>query len=969
MLPLSYWEHSRCPRPSILLGGYVGLTLLFDIAHTRTSWLVADDFQGSLYARFFTISVAVKALILLLESQRKMRWVKWNVKEHSPEEAYGLFGLGVYAWLNRLFARGHSGVLALDDLYPLDSGLTTEALYPRLDNQLQSPKYRTRKYSLAVALAKALVIPWLLPIAPRIALIAFRFAQPFFMETLLKYLQAAQLPDGANSNIGYGLIGASAFIYVGAAVSSALYNYYRQRALYMVRACLASVIYQKTTETKSTASNDGAALTLMSTDVERVIRGFLTVHELWSGLIEVAIGSWLLQRQLGSAFLVPLITILIVALLIAQTSKYSGRRQRVWMEVVQKRVGLTATTISTMKGLKTIGFVDRVFDMIQPLRVGEIRAGNRWRIVILLSAVLSNGPMTLTPVLTFAVTSNTLDTTTIYTSVAYIYLLVQPFSALFQMLPQLVAAFACLDRIQDFIHAEPRVDYRRFLCATEFSTQNTPPNGLNQGDSTSHTTSGATVAEKLSPRVAATVVNGNFGWSADKMSLKNVNATIGLGRLTMIVGPVASGKSTLCHSLLGEVPHASGEVTIYGGHRKGIGFCEQTPFLLNASLKENIVGFSTFDQSKYDQIIEATRLDVDISLMPSGHDTQIGSNGIMLSGGQKQRVSLARALFLESDLVIFDDILSGLDSNTEEQVFSRVFGPGGILRRRGSTVLLCTHSARHLPAADHIMALGPDGTLIEAGSFHELMKNNKYVQSLGVRGTSSERAKFGSELGKDRAELAGQFQGASEPKPKLLSQKLDKARQTGDWKVYSHYFGMVGKPTLLFLIASGILRAFGDNFSTIWIGFWSENKLSRDNSFYIGIFALLGTSQLLWLFLGGILVLIKAVIRTGTELHKSALQAVLTAPLDFLTNSDIGTITNLFSQDMTLVDNELPVGFFEISFVPFKLIGMAIVIAVATPYLASGYPVLVLILYVLQKFYLRTSRQLRFLDLEAKSPL
>lgn len=1016
MLALSYAEHSRSPRPSILLNAYVLLTLLFDIAQTRTSWLVAANLQDAIFARLFTSSVVAKAFLLLLEAQRKSRWVRWDASEHSPEESNGLFGLSVYSWLNRLFLRGYRTVLSLEDLYPLDPSMGTDTLFPKFQRQIYSPSYRPARFALAKALARALAVPWLLPIAPRVALIAFKFMQPLFLERLLGYLQESQATDEPNHNIGYGLIGAALLIYVGMAVFGAFYQYYKFRVLYMVRVCLASAIYKKTTEAKLTAGSDGAALTLMSTDVERVVRGFYAIHELWSSMIEVGIGCWLLQRHLGAAFVAPIVTILICTLGITWISGYSAKRQREWMGVIQKRVGLTTTAISTMKGLKITGMVGHVADTIQSLRAADIKAGNRWRIVLLLTAMIAIAPQALSPVFTFAVTSSTLDTTTIYTSMSYLLLLAAPLSMLLQTFPGLVASFTCLTRIQNFLEADTRVDYRKFAYpgsgvlkpSGDESSTDSAYERIERADGIAvgilKTSKLATTASEKqepitevhnaaecleTPTLAVRISNGSFGWTAGKMSLSDINATIPASKLTMVVGPVASGKSTFCYALLGEMPYSSGEVTWtldeFGSAPKsgrkqgrgcggGVGFCEQNPFLLNATLKENIIGFSSLDQSKYDAIIDATRLGIDVSQMPSGHDTRIGSNGIMLSGGQRQRVSLARALYLESNFVVFDDILSGLDSDTETEVFNRVFGPDGILRRRGATVVLCTHSIRHLPTADHILALSPDGRLIEEGSFQDLMQNQMYIQSLGVEASDSDSSKSGSNIededgGNPRPSDSSQPMGKKSEKPKVLAHHLDKARQMGDWRVYSHYFGAVSKSMLLVILITGILYGFGDNFSTIWMGYWAADTLSRDNSFYIGIFGLLRTSQVIWIGLSGVAILISLVTLTGTALHKNALRTVITAPLSFFTNTDTGIVTNLFSQDMTLIDGELPYSLLNMSFIPFSLVGVACVIAVATPYLASSYPVLVFILYMLQKFYLRTSRQMRLLDLEAKSPL
>ncbi|KAL4807422.1 P-loop containing nucleoside triphosphate hydrolase protein [Aspergillus unguis] len=109
----------------------------------------------------------------------------------------------------------------------------------------------------------------------------------------------------------------------------------------------------------------------------------------------------------------------------------------------------------------------------------------------------------------------------------------------------------------------------------------------------------------------------------------------------------------------------------------------------------------------------------------------IGYHGVDLSGGQKQRVSLARALYLHSDFLVLDDVFSGLDADTEEQVFQQVFGPNGLLRERSTAVVLCIHSVRRLPAFDYVIVL-QIGTVIEQGGFDDLLARPGYIQHFGL---------------------------------------------------------------------------------------------------------------------------------------------------------------------------------------------------------------------------------------------
>lgn len=907
--------------------------------------MITNSIQSA-QARLFTASIAVKVIVLCLESLPKTKWIYWDAAEHSPEESSSFFSLGVYFWLNKLFLRGYRGVMDLDDLYPLDAGMAAEKLYARFSQKVRPVRYiKDPKFALLKDLCRTLAGPFLAPVAPRVALIAFKYCQPIFIDTMLRFLQSPE--DPSTKSHGYGLIGACFLIYAGIAVSHAFYGYYTQKAMYMIRGCLGAAVFSKTTETKLTGTDDSAALTLMSTDVERILVGAHVAHELWANTIEVAIGCLLLEQKLGVAFVSPIVIIAICAVSMTWVLRNVGRRQSLWMAKIQNRVGLTANTISHMKLYKISGITGPVADLVQRLRVDEIKVGNSFRGLLITAALLGFTPIAISPVITFAFTSESLGVNTLFTSLSYIILLCSPLINMFQSLPQVFTAVTCSARIQSYLIAESHIDNRLrddpegFACGSEKDDPNFTED----------------------QQAAFSIVNGSYGWGGEKMTLNNINTSIPAHRLTVVVGEVASGKSTFCKVLLGEVPVFSGRVTAHFPSSQ-IGYCEQTPFLYNATFKDNIIGHFPFDQKRYDEIIEATMLNTDARLLPQGHYTKIGSNGIMLSGGQKQRVSVARALYSEADVMIFDDILSGLDNDTEAELFRRVFGPGSLTRRRNVTVVICTHSVRHLPTADHIIALGDGGTVIEQGTFRDLMNSGKYVKSLGIRHNDSSTPSETDETENTDAVIA------TTPSFKADEAAVeDRTRQQGDWSIYTHYFSSVSTTSAIVLVICGILCGASHNLSTVWLRFWSENTFDKPTSFYVGIFALLRVGYLVFLLGNATSTVIFMTASAGTDLHKRAITTVVTAPLKFFTTTDSGIVTNLFSQDMTLLDNELPLALTNFTLDMFDTIGITCVIASATPYLAIGYPFLLVILYFVQKFYLRTSRQVRILDLEAKGPL
>ena len=219
MIALSIIDHSRSPRPSVLLNVYLSVTLLLDAAQARTLFLSADGKIEITYSSLFCAAIALKALILLLEAKQKTPWVHWDEKEHSPEETSGVFSIGVFFWLNKIFMLGYRKVLSVDDLYPLDKALDSRALHNHFSSEMDYSRLKGDKFGLVKVLTRTLAVPLLIPILPRLALLGFTISQPLFMERLLNYLSQPTL----DPNVGFGFIGATFFIYSGIAISTAFY--------------------------------------------------------------------------------------------------------------------------------------------------------------------------------------------------------------------------------------------------------------------------------------------------------------------------------------------------------------------------------------------------------------------------------------------------------------------------------------------------------------------------------------------------------------------------------------------------------------------------------------------------------------------------------------------------------------------------------------------------------------------------
>jgi len=300
----------------------------------------------------------------------------------------------------------------------------------------------------------------------------------------------------------------------------------------------------------------------------------------------------------------------------------------------------------------------------------------------------------------------------IFAILAIISLVSSPISQLISCLSNSLASVACFDRIQEYLMEEEINDSRSNLSQFQESTgsKDTTRSPLSplielveMKQESSKLASNPNVVD---------IKDGSFTPAGEHNPvLYKINISIRRSLCTMIVGPVGSGKTTLLKVILGEISLSEGSIQI---ERNQIAYCNQTPWLRNISIQDNILGPNTSDDSWYTTVIRACALEKDIALLPNGDKTLVGSGGVALSGGQKHRVvrahsilkinishtnyekALARAVYSRKPLLVLDDVLSALDNSTARSVFGRLLSKEGLLRSMGVTVILATHSGKLL---------------------------------------------------------------------------------------------------------------------------------------------------------------------------------------------------------------------------------------------------------------------------------
>lgn len=239
-----------------------------------------------------------------------------------------------------------------------------------------------------------------------------------------------------------------------------------------------------------------------------------------------------------------------------------------------------------------------------------------------------------------------------------------PFLNFVQMLPVLYEGYVSWKRISDFVCLPPH----------------------------RHATIGA-ANKPGNPELVACARDACLGWTAEEAVLTSVTFDLAKGSITVVTGDTGSGKSTLLKTLVGEVNVLAGSVDVFTARTA---FCDQNPFFLpNRTVRDQIIWDRIFDESLYSSVIRCCQLQTDIERWDYGDSLMlVNTAGAPLSGGQRKRLSLARSLYHEPELLILDDVFTGIDADTVGEMRTTLFGTDGFLRKRqGNMAIILSWSS------------------------------------------------------------------------------------------------------------------------------------------------------------------------------------------------------------------------------------------------------------------------------------
>ncbi|OAA60779.1 ABC transporter [Cordyceps fumosorosea ARSEF 2679] len=948
-----YIQHGHAIRSSAVFGLYLAIGTLIDGTKSRSYFLRHLTASGAVAAA----TAAMRLVLLVLEEVPKTKLIiDPELRTISNGEATsGFFSRSLFVFLLPMLRSGYNGILVLDDLSDLGIEFAARGLLLTLSDHWPA-SLRTSANSLFIACCKTWKWALLIILIPRLCLTGFVYSQPFVMRAVITHIGQPY-----SDEMG-GLIGATLTAFGGAALCRAISTHLKNRFIARVRGGLIAQLFDKSYRLKVSEAKKQAAITMMSADYESIAEGIPACVEIPFSIVESSLGIFFLSRFIKLSCFIVFIPLILAPILGHMIGRQTSSAVALWNGEIQKRVAKTSHVLSQLPAIKSLGLGPKMAQYIQRLRVDETRASRKYRVFQAVSLGTSVLVDHLTPVLVVAAGLFThmfgyeIDPNILFPTLGVLTLAKEPLASLVTIYPRAMSMLACFERVQVFLCQDEHQDTRTVLQDLSES-----------GHGTLITSCQYSTLEKAAGQMP--LVMFRFEGVAiaprgsDKPVLTNVDLCIEDGSVTAMFGPTSSGKTTFIQSLLGEAEIMAGRLSIDESVLR-VALCGQDVFLPNTTVRDCIIGACNYDPVWFGIVLRCCKLEADLERLPNGQDYVIGSGGIGLSGGQRQRIGIARSVYARTKVTVFDDSFSALDKKTAMEVLMGLCGPDGLLRAQNCTVILAGYLPECLDVADSLLLLDGEGNIT--------MENHQYkgkvkaqVACLLQQGLLGEK----EHVSVEETETCESSEPLSDTpaRPRGGVEGVDQRRQRGDMRLYMLWINAVGRVSvavfmflMLFVTASD---AFPNIYMRLWIHFAPAN-----NEYLIG-YALIALFSGLLTCLGLSTMFIRLAPRASNRLHAKLITVTTQATIGFLTTTDSGSLLNRFSEDMELLSKRVPSKSYTTIYAFLGTVAHTAPIFAGTSYMVATLPVVVFCLFMIQRYYLRTSRQLRLLQIEAQAPL
>ncbi|KAI9280863.1 P-loop containing nucleoside triphosphate hydrolase protein [Umbelopsis sp. AD052] len=914
-----------------------------------------------------------------------------------------------FQWVNSILTTGFKRPLEKEDLYTLPDWRLSRNLTATFQEHWKR-QLKRKTPNLFYALNQTFGLKFWYGGLCRLIADTLQITSPLVIQQILQFCQESY----GSSNpppIGTGIMWCIVLYVMQVASTIFMQQYFQLSAItgLMCRTVLISSIYQKSMVLSGKARMNftmGKITNLMSTDTTRIdfICGYF--HIIWAAPVEILIGLGLLIRNLGISGLAGFAIMIIMAPLQTKVMRMLSKLRRKAVLITDSRVKLTQEMLNGIKVIKFYGWEDSFSDQLHTLRSKEL---TYIRSLMVLRSVIMGVAMTIPVIasilsfITYSLTGHILEPSLIFSSLTIFNLVRMPL----MFLPMVIGAFVdgqvSLNRIQEMFVADeleklPEVNYDAkdaiLIEDGDFVWQSAAPSHLtaekdgkggkgqskakssglkskfknlrkndksaDDKDDNSDSTTVGVQDEKDQPKDSSEYEPAPF--------LRNINVCIPRGSLVAVVGAVGSGKSSFLNALVGEMKQTKGDV-VFGGD---VGYCPQTAWIQNNTVKNNILFGLPLDEARYQQVIKDCALEPDLQILPDGDATEIGERGINLSGGQKQRINLARATYYNADILLLDDPLSAVDAHVGKHLFEKCI----CTALAGKTRVLVTHQLHVLPKVDYILVM-KDGEIAEEGTFTQLLENKNEFSVLmeeygGVDHAEEEDVdEVTTSAIKSEGKKVTEETGPGVPSKALMTTE---ERNTGAVQahIYKYWIDNAGGWLTVFVIVFFLCLMPTSNIGTNqWLSYWSSYDAPQGinqapptdyrTGYFMGVYAALGVAQAICNFMVSFCFSI-AGVAAAKSLHGHAVKSIFRAPMSFFDTTPIGRIMNRFSKDIDAIDNLLADSMRQFFGTLIQAVGTFVLISVYFPVFLAPLFVLLVLYYFAAIYYRSTSRELKRLD-------
>jgi ABC-type multidrug transport system fused ATPase/permease subunit len=778
----------------------------------------------------------------------------------------------------------------------------------------------------------------------------------------------------------------------------------------------------------------GAIINLMAVDAFKVSEICAYLHFLWANTpVQVVVAIFLLYRILGYSSIAGIGMMVILLPINMYVAKQFAKIQKLILAATDARIHSTNEVLTNIRIIKFFAWEQRFIGQVNEKRYIELKHLRRRYILWAVAATIWSGSPVLITFLSFLVYTNVehkaLIPSVAFTALSLFQILRIPLDQLADMVAHVQESKVSVDRIEEYL-LEPETDKYAQLITRKKDADGQSIIGFENG---TFSWGGTDMADQA---------------AADAFKLMDLNLKFRVGKLNVVVGPTGSGKTSLLMGLLGEMTKLKGEVYLPGGGSRedltpdpdtglteSIAYCAQQAWLVNGTVKDNIVFASEFNQKRYDDVIDACSLKRDLEILDAGDETIVGEKGVTLSGGQKQRISLARALYSKARHVLLDDVLSAVDAHTAKWIFHNALH-GKLMANR--TCILVTHNVTLcLPQAEFAVVL-ENGRMVAQGTAAEVINSGKLTEDLTKsRPASREASRPSSEEPTEAGEEADganvTINGKPDSKKTPASNTQDEKKAEGGVKlsIIMMYLRAMG-PWYYWLGATiAFVAAQISSVSTnLWIRTWANAYADKgyaamghhhrspithaptlsgtgtcmnsgtcswnipffaqpeeqsysynamqttfgashpdvDSAYFLSVYAVLGLIFMFITFLregflfGGSLA-------ASRRIHERLIQKVTHAKFRFFDQTPLGQLMNRFSKDIESIDQEVAPVAIGVVHCFASIITIVVLISIITPAFLIAAAFISVLYFLIGRFYINSSRDLKRLESVHRSPL